>query len=146
MTPEHARLQLLAQHDRIRAHLETCTRLARLAGCDSGADAEVDGALAALREEFAAHNEAEAAIIGRLLHGPTAWGKLMVDRMFEEHVAEHAAFWELLSGTRDEVAPRIEELADQLDAHMAAEERTFLAPATLREDVIGARATAKPAQ
>jgi hypothetical protein len=66
--------------------------------------------------------------------------------MFEEHVAEHAAFWVLLSGTRAEVAARIEELADQLDAHMAAEERTFLAPATLRDDVLSARTAAEPAK
>jgi iron-sulfur cluster repair protein YtfE (RIC family) len=139
MTIELKRLQLLAQHDRLRAHLEACTRLAKLAGAGEPADAELDAALASLRDEFAAHNEAETAIIGELLRGPAAWGKLLIDRMFEEHVAEHAAFWELLSGTRAEVAARIEELADELDAHMAAEERTFLAPGTLREDVLRAR-------
>ena len=74
-----------------------------------------------------------------LLHGPAAWGSLMVDRMLEEHVAEHAAFWELLSGTQAEVAERIGELAEELDAHMAAEERTFLSPVTLRDDVIHRR-------
>lgn len=62
--------------------------------------------------------------------------------MFEEHAGEHAAFWTLLSGTRAEVAARIEELADLLDAHMAAEERTVLAPGTLREDVLRVRAGA----
>ena len=45
---------------------------------------------------------------------------LLVDRMLEEHVAEHAAFWELLTGTRGEVAARIAALAEELDAHMAA--------------------------
>jgi len=135
MNPEQARLQLLAQHDRLRAHLETCTRLARLAGFE----AELDAALASLREALAAHNEAETAIIGELLRGSPSWGKLLIDRMLEEHVAEHAAFWELLSGAPAEVALRIDELADELVAHMAAEERTFLAPGTLREDVIRAR-------
>jgi iron-sulfur cluster repair protein YtfE (RIC family) len=139
MNAEQTRLQLLAQHDRLRAHLETCTRLARFSGGDDLAGSELDEALAALREELAAHNQAEAAIIGELLRGPAPWGKLLVDRMFEEHVAEHAAFWELLSGTRAEVAARIDELADELDAHMAAEERTFLAPGTLREDVLRVR-------
>jgi iron-sulfur cluster repair protein YtfE (RIC family) len=139
MRAEHTRLQLIEQHARIRMHLETCTRLARLADCDDRAGPQLDAALAALREELAAHNEAEAAIIGALLHGPAQWSKLMIDRMFEEHAAEHAAFWELLSGTRAEVAARIEELADELDAHMAAEERTFLAPGTLREDTLRVR-------
>jgi hypothetical protein len=139
MNAEQTRLRLLAQHDRLRTHLQTCTRLARLAGEGVSAGAELDAALAMLREELAAHNETEAAVIGALLRGPAPWGRLMVDRMFEEHVAEHAAFWELLSGTRDQVVARIEELADELDAHMAAEERTFLAPGTLRDDVLRAR-------
>jgi hypothetical protein len=135
MNPEQAGLHLLAQHDRLRAHLETCTRLARL----TGFEAELDTALALLREALAAHNETETAIIGELLRGSPSWGKLLIDRMLEEHVAEHAAFWELLSGAPAEVALRIDELADELVAHMAAEERTFLAPGTLREDVIRAR-------
>jgi len=139
MTPEHARQQLLSQHDRIRIHIATCTRLAELYRAGELPGADLDVALSALREELAAHNETETAIITQLLHGPAAWGKLMIDRMLEEHVAEHAAFWELLSGTRGQVAGRIDELADEIDAHMAAEERTFLAPATLREDVIRSR-------
>jgi iron-sulfur cluster repair protein YtfE (RIC family) len=142
MNPEQVRLQLLAHHTRLRAHLDTCTRLARLAG--PGPDAALDAALALLREAFAAHNEAETAIIGELLHGPASWGKLLIDRMLEEHVAEHATFWELLSGTPAEVASRIDELADELEGHMAAEERTFLAPGTLREDVLRTR-TGSPA-
>jgi hypothetical protein len=139
MTPEHARLQLLSQHDRIRARLAICTRHAKLYQSGELVGAELDDALGLLRVELAAHNQAETAIITELLHGPAAWGKLMIDRMLEEHVAEHAAFWELLSGTRAEVAGRIDDLADELDAHMAAEERTFLSPAALRDDVVKSR-------
>ena len=102
-------------------------------------DVALDEALAQLRDEVAAHNQAETAIIAELFHGPAAWGSLLVDRMLEEHVAEHAAFWALLCGTQDEVADRIIELAEELDAHMAAEERTFLSPVTLRDDVIRTR-------
>jgi hypothetical protein len=101
---------------------------------------ELDRSLDALREEFALHNEVETMAITRLIDdGPATWGAALIDRMFEEHVAEHGAFWDLLSGTRAEVAARIDDLAEELDAHMAAEERTFLAPATLRDDVIRAR-------
>jgi iron-sulfur cluster repair protein YtfE (RIC family) len=136
MTATEARTTLLAQHEQLRLLLETCIRLARLQ-CDGDAvTVELDEALAELRDEFAEHNRMETAVIAELLHGPAAWGSLMIDRMLEEHVAEHAAFWELLSGTRAEVAERIEELAEELDAHMSAEERTFLNPLTLRDDVI----------
>jgi len=143
MSAEHVRLQLLAQHDRLRKHLERCTRLARLAVYNDFAGAELEAALTSLREEFALHNQAETAAIGELLHGPASWGKLLIDRMFEEHIAEHAAFWELLSGPPAEVAARIDDLADELDAHMAAEERTFLAPATLRDEVLRVRTHAQ---
>jgi hypothetical protein len=139
MNAENTRLLLLAQHERLREHVQTCTRLASLVRLGDCAGTELDVALEALREEFAAHNAAETAVIRELLRGPTAWSSLMIDRMLEEHVAEHAAFWELLSGTRAEVVRRIDDLADELDAHMAAEERTFLAPVTLRDDVIRVR-------
>jgi iron-sulfur cluster repair protein YtfE (RIC family) len=139
MTAESKRLLLLEQHERLRQHTETCVRLAKLYEQSEVCGAELDAALESLREEFALHNAAETRVIGELLHGPAAWGTLLIDRMLEEHLAEHAAFWELLSGTRAEVAARIADLADELEAHMAAEERTFLAPVTLRDDVIRAR-------
>jgi iron-sulfur cluster repair protein YtfE (RIC family) len=139
MNAESQRLLLLAQHERLRDRVAACTRLARLFREGQSTGRELDAALDALRAEFSLHNETETAVISKLLHGPSRWGTALIDRMLEEHVAEHAAFWELLSGTRDEMASRIDELADDLDAHMAAEERTFLAPVTLRDDVIAAR-------
>jgi hypothetical protein len=59
--------------------------------------------------------------------------------MLEEHVAEHAAFWDLLAGPASEVAARMDELLEELDAHMAAEERTFLSPLVLDAAVIARR-------
>lgn len=144
MSAENTRRLLLAQHEHLREHVQNCTRLATLYLVDGTVAPELDHALEVLREEFAVHNEAETAVIRRLLHGPSTWSVSLIDRMLEEHVAEHAAFWELLSGTRTEVAARIEDLADELDAHMAAEERTFLAPITLRDDVIQARTRELP--
>ena len=139
MNAEKTRLLLLAQHDRLREHVNTCTRLAKLFRAGQDASRELDAALEQLREDFNLHNEAETAVIQKLLHGPAAWGSLLVDRMLEEHAAEHAAFWDLLSGTRAEVVMRIDDLADELDAHMAAEERTFLSPQTLHDDVLRVR-------
>ncbi|HWO21613.1 MAG TPA: hypothetical protein VNO30_22745 [Kofleriaceae bacterium] len=140
MNAENTRLHLLAQHERLREHLQTCTRLAKLHRVSQSIGSEFDRAIEVLREELAAHNETETTVVRELLHGPAAWVSMLIDRMFEEHVAEHAAFWELLSGPRAEIAARIDDLADELDAHMAAEERIFLAPATLRDDVLRDRA------
>jgi iron-sulfur cluster repair protein YtfE (RIC family) len=139
MNAQEARALLLAQHDRIRQQLDSCVRLSRLLRAGEPVTPDLDAALAALRDEVAVHNRDETAIVADLLHGPAAWGSLLVDRMLEEHVAEHAAFWALLCGSQAEVADRINELAEELDAHMAAEERTFLSPLTLRDDVIRTR-------
>ena len=144
MTAEATRTRLLQQHERLRQHMNTCTRLAKLFRAGQATGRDLDIALDVLREEFALHNETETSVIQKLLHGPASWGSLLIDRMFEEHVAEHAAFWELLTGTRSEMATRIDDLAEELDAHMAAEERTFLAPVTLRDDVIRVRLREEP--
>ena len=139
MQANQARTQLLAQHERIRRQLEICTRLAALLRAGQEVTRELDEALDQLRTAFAEHNDTETAVIQKLLHGPAAWGSLLVDRMFEEHVAEHAAIWERLSGPHGEIAARIDDLVEELDAHMAAEERTFLSPMTLRDDVLQVR-------
>ena len=139
MKATEARTTLLAQHDRLRGLLDTCTRLAALQSTGEPVASELDEALAELRDAFAEHNQLETGLIGDLLRGASRWSALLVDRMLEEHVGEHAAFWQLLSGSDAEVAQRIGELAEELDAHMAAEERTFLSPATLRDDVIHRR-------
>jgi iron-sulfur cluster repair protein YtfE (RIC family) len=146
MNADDIRRRLLAQHDQLRKHVETCTRLAKLERCGDDVTRELDAVLAALREDFGAHNQAETVAIRTLLHGPSAWSSLLIDRMLEEHVAEHAAFWELLCGPRAELSVRIDELADELEAHMAAEERTFLAPTTLRDNVIRARTREESAE
>jgi len=129
-------MTLLAQHEEIRWHLEQCAALAVRFKSGADVDRELEDALRELRREVEVHNEAENALIRVLLVRSARWGSQLIDRMVEEHSAEHAAFWTLLTGSVDEVATRISELNEQLDAHMAAEERTFLAPHVLRDDVI----------
>lgn len=60
----------------------------------------------------------------------------MAERMLEEHAAEHAAFWQRIEAPRQVVAANMDELSEELDAHMAAEERTFLSPLILRADEV----------
>ena len=129
-------MTLLAQHDRLRAELTLCSALARRLRCGEPAQSELDTALTQLRIDFAEHNATESAVVKPLLHDSPGWGALLVDRMLEEHVAEHAAFWELLAGSAADVAERMDDLVDELEAHMAAEERTFLSPVVLHQEVI----------
>jgi len=139
MDAEAARKQLLAQHDAIRAHLAVCNIWARRLRDGEPVHAELDAALAELRQDFMAHNATETELVRPLLHDLPGWGTRLIDRMLEEHVAEHAAFWDLLGGSAREVAGRLDELIEELDAHMAAEERTFLSPLVLDRAAITRR-------
>ncbi len=136
MEAETARKKLVAQHERLRAHLNGCSVLGRRLLNGEPVHVELDVALAQLRTEFAEHNAAETELIRPLLYGSPNWGALLVDRMLEEHVAEHASFWDLLAGSPDDVALRIDDLIEDLEAHMAAEERTFLSPMVLHSEAI----------
>jgi hypothetical protein len=136
MNPSTARALLIAQHDQIRTHLAHCSGLARAMREGIPVHAELDAALSRLRLDFAEHNSTETALVRPLLHDSPNWGALLVDRMLEEHVAEHAAFWEMLSGSTADVVLRMDDLVDELDAHMAAEERTFLSPLVLHQEAI----------
>src|SRR6185436_10787126 len=95
-------------------------------------------ALSRLRADFDEHNRAETRLLLPLLlhrsEGRGTRGTLLAERMLEEHVAEHEALWALLDGQHRDIAANLEELMHELDAHMAAEERTFLSPVILHTD------------
>jgi iron-sulfur cluster repair protein YtfE (RIC family) len=131
MHAEAARKVLLQQHERIRTHMAACSVLARRFRDGESVAGELDEALDQVRADFLEHNVTENELVGPLLRGSSRWGEALIDRMLEEHLAEHAAFWELLTGSAAAVVHRIDDLVDELDAHMAAEERTFLSPLVL---------------
>jgi iron-sulfur cluster repair protein YtfE (RIC family) len=137
MRSQTARRMLLAQHEQLRELARTCCRFARTY-LDGAAGTDLDLALESLRGALATHNAAETDMIRGLLNPSSPCGAVLIDRMLEEHIAEHAVFWDMLSGTRGEVVARIDRLADELEAHMAAEERTFLSPVILDERVVRA--------
>jgi hypothetical protein len=56
--------------------------------------------------------------------------------MMEEHRAEHAVIRAALTGTDRDVAHRVADLRELVEAHMAAEERTFLSRGVLRDDLV----------
>jgi iron-sulfur cluster repair protein YtfE (RIC family) len=132
------RNRLLAQHERIRADVAECRAFAQRLRDGEPFTAELDLALARLRTDFDDHNRTETGLLlPLLLHdsaGRGTRGMLLAERMLEEHAAEHAAFWERLLGPLAAIAAGMAELAEELDAHMAAEERTFLSPVLLRDD------------
>jgi hypothetical protein len=124
----------MTQHAMIRTSLEACGALAARFCEGAPVAAKLEVAVQDLRREIAVHNDTENALIRALLVRTARWGDQLIDRMLEEHRGEHDTMWALLTGTVEEVAPHMPELIEELEAHMAAEERTFLA--VLRTDVI----------
>jgi hypothetical protein len=136
MNPSEARQRLLGQHEWLRAMLEQTRVLARrfLAGEPVARALEAD--LLALREGYAAHNSYELSVLEPMLRDADAYGPVRIARMIEEHGAEHRALEEHVAGTTEEVALHFDDFADLVDAHMAAEERTFLSSQVLRDDIV----------
>lgn len=135
------RKTLLAQHERIRQDVTVCRRLSERLRAGDPVERELDVALVQLRSDFDDHNRTETGLLLPLLlrhaEGRDTRGTHLAERMLEEHAAEHAAFWMKLDAPRPEVLAELDEVLDDLDAHMAAEERTFLSPLILRAEEVG---------
>jgi iron-sulfur cluster repair protein YtfE (RIC family) len=131
---------LLAQHERIRDDLATCRRLSEGLLAGDPVDTELGLALAQLRADFDEHNRTEIRLLLPLLlhmsQGSDTRGTLLAERMLEEHAAEHAAFWQQIEAPRHELAATFDDMTEELEAHMAAEERTFLSPLILCADAL----------
>jgi iron-sulfur cluster repair protein YtfE (RIC family) len=143
MLPSKAREELLCQHAALRDLLGQATKLAGrvLASAAHGKPdvpdlPELHRVLARLQAAMATHNVTEEALLEPMLRDADAWAPQRIARMMEEHRGEHAVFCDALVGTDLVVAARLRDLAEELDAHMMAEERTFLSPAVLRDDVL----------
>jgi hypothetical protein len=131
MDPSEARTFLLAQHDRLRALLEDAQALARRFLAGEAVAATLDGALGELRIAFDEHNHFEARLLEPMLRCTDEWGPLRIARMVEEHTEEHRVFTTFLARRVSEVAPELSDFAEEIAAHMEAEERTFLSPKVL---------------
>jgi iron-sulfur cluster repair protein YtfE (RIC family) len=134
MDANTARNLLLSQHEAIRASMAECVGLAKRVRVNEASEAELEFALELMRAKVYEHNLTESEVIRPLLASTQRWGDLLIDRMIEEHLAEHVAMWTVLNQPAIVVALELDTLAEDLDAHMAAEERTFIA--VLRPDVI----------
>jgi hemerythrin HHE cation binding domain-containing protein len=131
MPGSRVRALLLAQHEELRARLASCRTEAGRVLAGEPRDSELRVALLELRETFAEHNETERKYLEPLLRRSHRAGEQRIARMLEEHGAEHLVMSELMAGAEREVAARMTDLAEDIEAHMAAEERTFLSPQVL---------------
>jgi len=122
-----ARQRLLAEHERIRNLLAEAEQFA-----DLRTPGAFGAAVATLYRALAEHNAAEELMLLPLLRDVDLFSEKRIERMSEEHAAEHAALRAVLaSGGEAELAAALSELAEELRAHLDAEERTFLHPHVL---------------
>jgi hypothetical protein len=133
MEPSKARAVLLAHHERLRQLLAEMQRVAERVLAGEGVVADLAARIDEVRNAFALHNATEEAMLEPILRIDFAWGPARIARMLEEHAAEHATLRVALEGADLEVAAGIAALVEDIDAHMAAEERTFLSPGVLRD-------------
>jgi iron-sulfur cluster repair protein YtfE (RIC family) len=135
-------VRLLKQHDWLRSLLsgvEVAASEARSQGMPAMATLAVT--IAQLGEALDEHNAAEESALDPLLREADAWGPDRVAQMIEHHHAEHAAFRaELRVLARERVPMRaatlVQRLSRDIRAHMDGEERDYLNPRVLRDDVI----------
>jgi Hemerythrin HHE cation binding domain len=131
MRPDDVRRILIGQHVALREHLETASVLARDLVQGTTVGTAFREVLIELQAIFAAHNRCEETWLEPILRPADPIGRLRVARMFEEHRAEHQLMAAALTGDDLTVARRMPDLAEDLLAHMEAEERTVLHPAVL---------------
>jgi len=137
--PSQALSTLAAQHRQLREMIAYCEDLAN--GLDVGRvdPAQVLRAVAILRETFDAHNELEEKLLPPVMID-TAWlGAVRVSRMIEDHVEEHGALTRELEITTTTTASssssELRSVLASLRAHLDSEERYFLSPKVLRDDL-----------
>jgi iron-sulfur cluster repair protein YtfE (RIC family) len=131
-TPLGIQAELRAQHNDIRHLLTRAARQAHAYLVGTGSEQDLAEAIAEVRASVLEHNQREESLLSPLLAGRDRWSPARIARMLEEHAAEHAALQQAFVGTTAEIAERLPILIEDMDAHMAAEERTVLSPSVLR--------------
>jgi iron-sulfur cluster repair protein YtfE (RIC family) len=140
MNPSHVLHELTKQHDALRGMMDRCLELADRV--DPGQLDETTNLLrevARLRVAFEAHNTFEEQILRPVLAANDAFAGPRLERMVEDHVAEHRAMRSQLAlhaGTGGEALIELRDVIETLRAHLEAEERYLLSAKVLRDDLV----------
>lgn len=133
MTPAEGRAIILAQHAELRALLERAVVVARQHLAGTASDGELEAVVGQVRAAFSEHNLFETSLLRPLLRDVDRWGEDRIRRMIEEHIEEHRVIEAFLAGSAEAIAHDLADFVEDMDAHMLAEERTFLSPTALPE-------------
>ena len=115
-----------------RNHSESARRVIAPADDDTMA-LDLTREVTRLRLALAAHNQLEETVLRPALSAADSFGEVRIDQMVDHHVAEH----DTLRGQLDRL--RVGDLRvtiASLRRHLEHEERTFLSPRVLRDDVV----------
>lgn len=133
MTPAEARTTVLRQHSELRSLLDTAVTVARRHLGGTAGHAELEAIVLQVRNAFSEHNLFETALLRPFLREVDRWGEERIRRMIEEHVEEHRVMEAFLARPATELAADLADFVEDMEAHMQAEERTFLSPTALPE-------------
>jgi len=131
--PSDVLAQLLAQHKELRALMDRCEAMASPLADDDTMALDLTREVTRLRLALAAHNQLEETVLRPALSAADSFGEVRIDQMVDHHVAEH----DTLRGQLDRL--RVGDLRvtiASLRRHLELEERTFLSPRVLRDDVV----------
>lgn len=123
--------ELLAQHDRIRVLLAEACRCGAHAEETLYAQQAFEAIVESLRDVVEAHNLLEEVLLAPVLAAQAGPGALRARRMFDEHRQEHTLLRKTLARLPTSLARDMPAIAEMLEAHMLAEERTFLSEQAL---------------
>ena len=133
MTRAEVLAKLQAQHATLRSMMARCVDLADALDAGHGSATDVLAAVADLRVMFEAHNRFEESVLRPILRDADAFGDVRIDHMIADHVDEHRTMYRRLGdGPTGELRATVASLQD----HLAAEERYFLSPRVVRDDLV----------
>jgi hypothetical protein len=140
MSLDEIRTMLLQQHAALRVKIEQARRGAELWAEGEWTRDEMQECLTELADELRAHNTCEERLLRDVIPTIDAWGGARAEVMTEVHLDEHRNLCAgLIGGTISEDArsgtTSILLLLDAMLEHMKHEERIFLAPDVLTDDV-----------
>ena len=125
--------ELLAQHDEIRRMMHRCELLADELDAGKLEPGELLREVARLRVAFDTHNKFEEQLLRPILRDADAFGDVRIEHMIDDHVGEHRA---VRAGLSSPVTTELRATIDRLRGHLAAEERYFLSPSVMRDDLV----------
>lgn len=132
-TPGRALVELKAQHDVLRGMMSRCEELADALDAGRMGPTQLTREVARLRLAFDAHNAFEEQLLRPALLEGDAFAGVRIDRMVEDHIAEHREMRSRLNTTE---TAALRDVIETLRAHLEAEERYLLTAKVLRDDVV----------